>query len=126
MDIRTFISGEHPIYEFIFPEKLTEEHYNTFLEKFDECFQKKELFNVLFNFSKASSIPMKVVYKSATDLNERELETEKYLLKSSIYISGSMMRKVLKIFFKLRKPIRPNLVAENYREAYKYLSTTSN
>lgn len=101
---------------------LTKAEFENYINIFDSIYEKEEKFKVIFDLRQSKF--KDVCYSKMNNMYmKKNLDnTQKYIEKTSIIITSSFIKTLLKRFiFAIYKPIKPNLITNNIKDAKTFL-----
>jgi hypothetical protein len=111
---------------FNFNESFTETDFDRFIAVLERFLKRKKPFSFIVDTSIAKNAPISRGITLAKWMRARKSALKEYLLGSSIIISNEQLLKVLRWVFTKQKPISPNLITNNRKEAIAFLESTLN
>jgi len=102
-------------------KKPTEQDTNDHFENFKAYLTGGRPFVILFDVTHAPMVPMAFVHRQAEFMKDMEPFIQTTLIASAVVSHNVLVRGLLDILFKIRKPIKPNKVTKKDQKAVDFL-----
>jgi hypothetical protein len=118
----TFDQSTRPlIYTVIHPVEPTQEVWDAFLVDFEVLLKSDAPFAILFDLTHAKLITMHMVHQLASFMKSHDALLKKSIIASAVLSNSAVVRGLLEVVFKIRKPAKPNIVTKHTEKATNFL-----
>lgn len=122
MSYITFDQSTQPlIHAVIHPVEPTQLDWDAFLQQFEAFLQGAEPFAILFDLTHAKLISMSMVQQLAAFMKSHDALLKEKIIASAVLSNNVLVRGILDILFKIRKPAKPNIVTKHTEKASTFL-----
>ena len=102
-------------------KKPTKEEFEAHLAQFESYLKGNRPFVILFDITHAAMVPLDLVHRQAEFMKDMEPFIKTTLIASVVVSHNLLIRGLLDILFKIRKPIKPNKVTKKDQKALEFL-----
>lgn len=102
-------------------KKPTKEDFEAHLARFETYLKGNRPFVILFDITHAPMVPLELVHRQAEFMKDMEPFIKTTLIASVVVSHNVLIRGLLDILFKIRKPIKPNKVTKKDEKALNFL-----
>ena len=93
-----------------------------YFDYLDNLYLKKKNFKLLFDISECTIFDSIYCKEQLNYMIINENNTKLYINKTSIFVNSNILKKLLDILiFSFKKPIKPNLISNNYLDCINFL-----
>jgi hypothetical protein len=118
----TFDQSTRPlIYTVIHPVEPTQAVWDAFLVDFENLLNQDEPFAILFDLTHAKLITMHMVQQLAAFMKSHDALLKKSIIASAVLSNNALVRGLLDVVFKIRKPVKPNIITKHTEKATNFL-----
>jgi hypothetical protein len=118
----TFDQSTKPlIHAVVHPVEAEQKDWDAFLEQFKSFLDGQEPFAILFDLTHAKLISMSMVQQLAAFMKANDLLLKEKIIASAVLSNNVLVRGILDILFKIRKPSKPNIVTKHTEKASTFL-----
>lgn len=107
--------------ELKFIGKITETDFKNFMQLYENILNQNQQFTSIFDMRDVESIPIHLVGDMGSFILKCEPLVKKNLVASAIVVSQEWIIKLIKMLFAIKKPIKPNFITNNYKDAIEFL-----
>jgi anti-anti-sigma regulatory factor len=104
-----------------FTNNLTETEFGQFKNIFDKHFEMKKPFGIVLNLYDVSSIDTNLIMPLYDYIKKSEENIREYLIASSVVLYHQWIKNIINTFFKIKPPLKPNLITTTEKEAIEYI-----
>jgi len=118
----TFDQSAAPlIYAVIHNVEPTQTIWDAFLVDFEAFLTNQEPFAIMFDLTHAKLISMHMVNQLAAFMKSQDQLLKNKIIASAVLSNNALVRGILDIAFKIRKPSKPNIITKHTEKASKFL-----
>lgn len=109
-----------PLVEVIFGENIESyEELDTFFQGWLQLYEQKKPFTFLLNTTQCGSINAKYCYYMAKKISIIKKQNTHYLIRTIVILRSKWIKNLMKILFKIIKPIAPVYIVKSKEDASK-------
>jgi hypothetical protein len=95
--------------------------WDAFLIDFETLLNQETPFAILFDLTHAKLISMNMVQQLASFMKSHDELIKKSIIASAVLSNNALVRGLLEVVFKIRKPVKPNIVTKHTDKASNFL-----
>ncbi len=119
----TYTNDSINLHMFEFKKIISKDEFDKFKLDFDNLLEKKEAFYVVFNLLGIEHFDIKFFYKKMDYIYSKK-EIAKQFLKASSIVIKNLYGKLIKLGFKIRKPLSETCIVDNIESGIQFLLNT--